>query len=269
MSKKINIGLPYKGGKGHNALWVISHFPAHNKFVTYCGGGASILINKTPVPAEIYNDINSEVVNFFKVLRNDGENLRELLSLTPYSREELDQALIYDNKDSDLEKARKTAVKALFSFNNRGFRAVANNNTSAPQRFNNWVEKDLQFVISRFKSITIENRDMFGLMKVHDSETTLHYFDPPYLGTDDYEDGMTEEQHIELAHYINNLEGMSIISGYPSALYDTLYPEDKFRKVMKSVNAGSISKGSMRTECLWISKNIKMNLFDSQGVELW
>lgn len=264
MSRKIPIALPYQGGKAHIAEWVISHFPAHKKYIEPFAGGASVLINKRPVPTEVYNDIDGEVVNFFSVLRNRGDELTRVLEMTPYAHEEYEDALIFDANDDELELARKTVVKAMFSFNGRGFRAVQNNNTSAPKRFSEYVH-GLGFVIDRFRGVTIENRDALELIKLHDSVDTLHYFDPPYVGTDNYENNYSDDDHRALADVAKDLDGMVIISGYPSALYDELYPEELFRKVYKSVNAGSITKGSMRTECLWISRNVSIGLFDDMG----
>ena len=160
-----------------------------------------------------------------------------------------------------MEQARRTAVKAMFSFNGRGFRAVANNNTSAPKRFIKYVD-GMDDIIDRFRNITVENRCVFELLKVHDSVDTLWYLDPPYVGTDDYENNFTEEQHRALAEKVKDLTGMVIVSGYQSSLYDELYPEKLFRRVSKKVNAGSLSKGSMRNEFLWISRNVCVGLFD-------
>lgn len=268
MGKHLPIALRYRGGKSKIAEWVISHFPPHKIYVEPFGGGASVLINKMPVASEIYNDINSEVVNFFRVLRGDkSSKLLEIIELTPYSRDEFD--LSYEPCSDILERARRTAIRSMMSFGGNGlsrgktgFRATANNNTSAPARFNKYPN-DLKFIIERFKSITIENRSALELIKIHDSKETLHYLDPPYVMNTRkslshlYDDEMTDENHQDLAIVVNSLKGMVIISGYDSKLYDTLYPT--FRKVYKNSMAASYQGGVSTVEVLWLSPNIQSN----------
>lgn len=97
----------YPGGKVRLSSWVISHFPRHKIYVEPFGGAAGVLLNKTPSPLEVYNDLNSDLVNFFRVLR-DKEKAAELirrLRLTPYAREEY-YSVYPMPKDDDIERAR-------------------------------------------------------------------------------------------------------------------------------------------------------------------
>jgi len=266
MGKHLPIALRYHGGKSKIADWVISHFPKHDIYVEPFGGGASVLLNKTPVKSEIYNDLNKEVVNFFSVLRSERKDeFLEMLYLTPYARDEFDMS--YEECDCVVEKARRTAVKSMMSFGGNGmsnsktgFRATANNKTSAPGRFARYP-KDLEMVINRFKEVTIENRNATELLKIHDSEDTLFYLDPPYVmdtrrcGSRLYRHEMTDEEHRDLAVAIKQLKGKVIISGYPSELYNELYAD--FRRVEKTSQANSQRGGVPTVEVLWLSKNIR------------
>jgi len=266
MGRHVPIALRYHGGKSKIAEWVISHFPKHDVYVEPFGGGASILLNKHPVKSEIYNDLNKEVVNFFRVLRSDqGEELIELLELTPYAKDEFNMS--YEECDCVIERARRTAIKSMMAFggngmtnNKTGFRATANNKTSAPGRFARYPE-ELRRVINRFKEVTIENRNAIKLLQIHDSEDTLFYLDPPYVmdtrksGTRLYVHEMTDEEHRDLAAVVHELKGKVIISGYPSKLYNELYTD--FRKVEKTSQANSQKGGVPTIEVLWLSKNIR------------
>ena len=80
----------YYGGKVRAAKWIISHFPAHDLYVEPFGGAAAVLLAKPPSKNEIYNDLRSDIVGFYRVLRNDEQRarLKQLISYTPYSREE-------------------------------------------------------------------------------------------------------------------------------------------------------------------------------------
>ena len=268
MARKVNVAIPRKGGKSNIVDWIISHFPTDFKtYVEPFGGGFSVGMNIVPVPTMVYNDTDGEIVNFFSVLRSRGDELVRMLELTPYSREEYEESLIM--VDDELEQARRTAVRAMMSFNGNGFRAVANNNTSAPKRFSRYVE-GLGGLIEVFKRLTVENRDATELIFAHDGPGTLFYFDPPYIGfEDDYFEKFNDDRHVALANQIKNIEGYAVVSGYDSEVMDELYPDTHFRKYIKSVNVGSFKKKSMRVEALWVSKNVPVGLFDDMGGREW
>lgn len=96
------------------APWIISHFPDHRVYVEPYGGAASVLLRKPRCYAEVYNDLDSEVVNLFRQVRDNGLELRRVLSLTPYSREEFFSA--WSQCDDPLEQARRTVVRAFMGF---------------------------------------------------------------------------------------------------------------------------------------------------------
>jgi len=265
MGKHLPIALRYLGGKSKIAEWTISQFPKHKTYGELFAGGAVTLINKPIVTNEIYNDKAGNVVNVFRVLRDHGELLKELLRLTPYSRDEF--MLSLEPTDNDIELARRTVIRSMMSFGgagiyntSSGFRAVANNNTSAPKRWMSYIEA-LDIIIERFRYVTIENRPAIELMPIHDSPETLYYLDPPYLqstrvkGSNQYEHEMSEQDHIDLANESHKCKGMIIISGYHSDLYDDLYKD--WQVLEKSSQAGSVKGGVKRTEVLWLSPNIR------------
>src|SRR5205085_2408495 len=100
----------YHGGKWRLAPWIIGHFPAH---VTYCepyGGGMSVLLRMKRSTVEIYNDLDRDVVTFFKVLRERTNDMVRAIELTPYSRSELD--LAYQPREDELERARRFYIRA-------------------------------------------------------------------------------------------------------------------------------------------------------------
>lgn len=97
--------LRYYGGKFNLAPWIISHFPEHKSYVEPCGGGASVLLQKQRSELETYNDIDGNVVNFFRVLRDQPEELIKKIWLTPWARTEYEMA--YQKCDDDIEKARR------------------------------------------------------------------------------------------------------------------------------------------------------------------
>lgn len=111
------------------APWIISHFPEHRVYVEPFGGGASVLLRKPRSYAEIYNDLDSEIVNLFRMVRDRGAELAKLLTLTPYAREEY--GTLHDD-DDPMEKARRTVIRSFMGFSstsihrNTGFRSDSN-----------------------------------------------------------------------------------------------------------------------------------------------
>ena len=104
--------LRYFGGKWMLAKWVIAHLPPHRIYVEPFGGAASVLMRKPRSYAEVYNDLDGDVVNLFRVLRSDrAPELIELIRLTPYCREEFE--LSYQDADCELEQARRLIVRGL------------------------------------------------------------------------------------------------------------------------------------------------------------
>lgn len=267
--------LRYFGGKWQLADWIMQYFPQHKVYVEPFGGGASVLLQKPPAFLDVYNDLNGDVVNFFKVLRNQEADLIRAIELTPYSREEHRLSKNLDT-DTDLERARKFYV---WSWQGRGrggarlqggwrFMRGDNRHNTTVYDWNNFDH--LWSVAYRLKQCQIENKDALNVIKAYDGADTLFYVDPPYLmatrgkkdgklsGKQQYAFDFTLEQHRQLAYTLNSITGMAIVSGYNSAYYDELYPDwIKVKKdVKKDNNAGEA------TEFLWISPKCRyVNLF--------
>ena len=251
--------LRWHGGKWLLAPWIISHFPKHQAYVEPFGGAASVLIRKPVSYAEIYNDLDQSVVNFFKVLRSDhAAELVEALRLTPFARDEFLEA--YGDSDDPVERARRLVIRSFMGFGSNGHNRAtgfrANSNRSGTTPAHDWINypDSLALLIHRLAGVTIENKDAKAVMAQHDAPTTLHYVDPPYLfGTradqgDDYAHELTDDDHAELLTFLRGLRGMVVLSGYPSAAYDAALSD--WRRVERDALADGAAK---RTEVLWIN----------------
>jgi DNA adenine methylase len=261
--------LKYHGGKWLLAPWILSYLPEHKVYCEPFGGGGSVLLRKNRAHEEIYNDLDSEIVNLFQVVRDNGEDLKKKLELTPYSRAEFE--LSYEPTNDSIEKARRTVVRSF----------MGRNPSSATQGKGSFKGKQVKSYITiahvwmkypdalaslteRLRGVIIENDDAIDVIKRHDSPETAFYVDPPYLpstrdvGTD-YRFEMSEEDHIKLAETLNSVKGKVILSGYPSELYNALYKD--WEKVEKE----SIADGHLpRTEALWL-RNIETSIFNFEG----
>lgn len=249
------------------APWIISNFPAHRTYVEPFGGGGSVLLRKPRSYAEVYNDLDGEIVNLFIVARDDGERLAMLCELTPFARTEFSQS--YEPSADPLEQARRTLARSFMGFGSNshnkktGFRANSNRSGTTPAH--DWMNYPdaLRTTIQRLRGIVIENRDALKCMQQHDSLETLHYVDPPYVmstrsdGHSDYSHEMTEVDHQVLAAGLADLKGMVIVSGYRCDLYGALYRG--WQRIDKAAYADGAAK---RIESLWLSPNIKAPGFD-------
>ncbi|MCE8002566.1 DNA adenine methylase [Billgrantia ethanolica] len=262
--------MRYHGGKSRIAEWVIDRFPAHKVYVEPFGGAANILMQKAPVRAEIYNDLDGEIVNVFRVLREPAtaERLAELCRLTPYARAEFD--LSQEPTSDPVEQARRTLFRAWASFGsagatrgNSGMRTFSRPDGSYLGVAKAWnrIAGAIDAFTDRLRDVVIENRPALNVIAQYDSLETLHYVDPPYLPeTRTYGSGryyrheMTVEDHGELLEGLQQLQGFVILSGYESRLYDERLAG---WQRLTLATSGSSRMGSVkRTECLWLSPRV-------------
>lgn len=256
------------------APWIIQHFPPHRYYTESFGGAASCLLQKDRCYSEIYNDLDGELVNLFRIVRDQGKELIEQLKFTPFAREEF--LLSYQPIADPMEKARRTVIRAFMGFgsnaHNRktGFRANSNRSGTTPAHDWRNYPYNLEFIIDRLRGVVIENRNALDIIKQHDDPQTLHYVDPPYLASvrgkgEDYAFEMNEEDHRKLAALLKTCKGMVIVSGYPSDLYDQdLYAE--WFKVERRALADGARK---RVEKLWLNNAAMAKLHFIQKSISW
>ncbi len=268
MSRPTRPVLRYHGGKWLLADWIIGQFPPHRIYVEPFGGAASVLLQKPRVYSEVYNDLDGEVVNLFRVLRESetARRLQEAVRLTPFAREEFLAA--YEPADDPVERARRIVVRGFMGFGsasaNRdhktGFRAQASRSGTTPARdWLNWPEA-VPAIVERLRGVTIESRPATEVIRQQDHPDALFYVDPPYPFSTRalprgavqpfcYRHEMSDDDHRALAEVLRSVRGAVVLSGYPCDLYDAeLYPD--WRRVDRPAMADGARD---RTEVLWFS----------------
>ncbi|HEX8268195.1 MAG TPA: DNA adenine methylase [Pyrinomonadaceae bacterium] len=274
MRKMIAFG--WYGGKYSHLDWLLPLLPKTTHYCEPFGGSAAVLINRDPAPVETYNDIYGEVVNFFRVLREQKEELIEAIGLTPFSRAEFEAAIKDDSaKLSELERARRFYILARQVRTGLAQKASAGRwahclltsragMAGAVSRWLGAVE-DLPLIAQRLLRVQIENAPAIEVIKRYDSDETLFYCDPPYPhesrgDSNAYANEMNDSQHRELAEVLHSIKGKVAISGYKCSLMEELYGDWQFveseEKVIHSVK-------QVRREILWtnyeLPENIKWN----------
>lgn len=261
--------LRYHGSKFRLAQWIVGFFPPH---LTYCepyGGGAGVLIRKERSSCEIYNDLDSDVVNLFKVLRcpNDRRELASQIALTPFSREEYGQC--FEPCEEKIERARRLVARSYMGFGSHshnianksnGFRVSHWDGKTAFKSYaNEWIgiPEALLAVAKRFEAVTIEQLPAIEIFSKYDSPNALFYVDPPYVRglRDDRNKGyaceMCDEDHRTLAWALKRLQGKVVISGYEGRLYRDLF--SSWHREEKETLANGQLGATPRLEVLWMN----------------
>jgi len=257
--------LRYFGGKWRLAEWIISNFPPHTCYAEPFAGAASVLIRKEPSYCEVYNDLNGLAVNFFKVLRERPDELIRAIALTPYSRAEYLQAHVVT--DNALENARRFAAWCWMGRGRGGvvevggwrFMRSATRGQTSDDDWNNMAH--LYDIAARLKDVQVESSDALDCIRRYDTPETLFYVDPPYVrstrsgrwASTAYVHEMDDAAHRALAATLLQAQGMVILSGYPSGLYDELYAG--WHRVETTARTDALASNRERTEVLWISPN--------------
>lgn len=226
--------FPYYGSKGRLAGRIVDLMPRHRVYVEPFAGSAAVLFSKAPAPVEVINDLDRNVITFFRALRTREDDLIRALRFTPYSREEYAAADLADETIDDLERARRFFVRATQGHNaaGSGGRAGWSNGIRAKHTdataTTNLVDR-LYELADRLRAVVVEHRDALEVIAAHDSPDTVFYLDPPYLadtrrcGRDYAHEADGQDFHRSLAAALSSAEGTVLLSGYPSPLYDELY----------------------------------------------
>ena len=247
--------LKYPGSKTRIASWIVSYIPEHEVYLEPFFGGGAVFFNKKPSRIETINDLSLEVFNYFKILRDKPDELIKLLELTPYSRQEYEEA--FQETDDEVEKARRFAVKCCqgFGCSNRyknGFRSSVGSLSPRTNSFCSDFPKVLQMASKRLQEAQIENQDALTLIERYNKKEVFIYADPPYpLSTRKnylYENEMTDDQHIKLLEALKKHKGKVMISSYENDLYDNHLVG--WRKEFKVTTAENSLK---RTEVIYMN----------------
>lgn len=264
-SKVTRPALRYFGGKFRLSKWILSQLPEHETYVEPFGGAMGVLLNKQPAHFEIYNDLDGEVVNFFRVLRDHPDELIRLITLTPFSRKEQQEAMIEKGGLEDIERARRLYIRSWQSHGGgrskwkSGWRYQYNNNRGKAT-ISDWNEIDhLWSIVARLKTVQIECDHALKVMKRYDAADVLFYLDPPYMNSTlsnrwelkAYSYGMDDAMHEEILQMVVNMKGMVAISGKRHELYDRYL--EGWVCLQKTVPTDF---NSMSIENLWLSPNL-------------
>lgn len=259
--------LKYPGGKWKIADWILSHLPEHKVYLEPFFGSGAVFFNKKPSYIETINDLDGNIINLFRVCREQPEELAKLINLTPFSREEFINCYdIYSDDLDDVERARRTLVRYHQSFGTSNSSKNSWRNVQSaggPRCATMW--NDLPETIieccGRIKQAQIENIDAIELIKRYNSADTLIYCDPPYLSSlrkkNMYKCELDLSYHNELLCVIKDSKAKIIISGYDNDLYNKKL-SDWYCDETDTI----AQMGLKRREKIWMNYAYNKTLFD-------
>jgi DNA adenine methylase len=225
--------LRYFGGKWALAPWIIARLPPHRVYVEPFGGAASVLLRKPRSTIEVYNDLDEEIVGLFRTVQDPQacQALMRRLRRTPYARREFERAF-EPSKDPVIRAARAIVRayqafhhEALFNLRKKTF-ADARHRNSRYCKAHEWrnYPRSLAAIFRRLQGVIIECRDAMEVIRAQDGRDTLFFVDPPYLPStrskSGYRHELDAEQHRRLLECLRKVQGLVVLAGYPSALYD-------------------------------------------------
>lgn len=230
--KMVNSPIKWAGGKSRLRKQIIPIIPAHTCYVEPFGGGAWVLLGKKPSQVEIYNDIDGELVNFFRIIKNRPQDFMDAFEWELVSREEFERLAYIDTTTLDeVERARRLfylimagwggelnypRLQTSITDGGHGNRLIGALKT---------LEKRIRPVHDRLRTVIVENLDWEALINRYDSPTTVFYVDPPYPGNGvNYKHNMKSwEDHERLATRLAHAQGKWIVSSYDRPEVRTLY----------------------------------------------
>jgi DNA adenine methylase len=264
--KRKKIAFGWYGGKYSHLEWLLPLLPQSPHYCEPFAGSAAVLLNRSPVPVETYNDLDGELVNFFKMLRDNSDELIRLIALTPFSREEYFTAIYGETENiSNVERARRFYVRArqtrtgLAQKASLGRWANCKNTSRAGMSgvVSRWLGgvDALDTIAGRLLRVQIENRPATDIISLYDDAETLFYCDPPYLhetrgDVNAYAYEMDEAQYQEFAEAINNCKGLAAVSGYDHPIMNKLFKKGKWIKSFETKRSIHSTK-DLRQEVLW------------------
>lgn len=282
-SEKLRSPIAWLGGKSAMVKNLRPLITPHLTYVEVFGGGASLLFGKEPSPVEVYNDLDSGLVSFFRVLRDPDKfpRLYELCSFTPYSREEFDYCRkTWQDCTDDVDRAYRWFVVARMSFGGMFGKSwgsvVTSTSRGMASTCSAWlgIIELLPIIHERMRKVQIEHADFRSIFSRFDTPDTFFYADPPYIPetrkSGGYQHELSMDDHRELVQILLGLKGSVMLSGYAHPIYEPLAQAGWKRLDFDTVccvagrtrtsglkGRGNVKEKQKRVESIWLNPHLQ------------
>lgn len=262
--------LKYPGSKWRIAGDIVDRIPEHHTYLEPFFGSGAVFFSKEPSKIEMINDLDNNVPNLFRCIRDDPEKLASIVAATPYARYEYERAFASNDEQDNFKRAADFLVMCWqgHGFRTNGYRVGWKNDVHGRESMyalRNWynLPKIILQTAERLRCVQIDNRPALEVIKRFNYQNVFMYIDPPYiLGTRtarQYKYEMTDEDHIELLEVLKESNAMIMISGYESDLYDNMlkgWYKEQFRS--------NAEYGGNRVETIWMNYERQLNINEFQ-----
>lgn len=256
--------MTYYGGKQKLVPTILPLFPEHDLYTESFAGGAALFFAKEPSEMEVLNDLNSEIINFYRVVKEDFISLQKMIAITLHSRKQHQDAdVIYNNPHlfNNLQRAWAVWVLASQSFASGLDKAWGYDkakNTTTKKIHNKGAMFTEEYAI-RLQNVQLECADALYIISSRDTPRAFHYQDPPYFNSDcGHYGGYTEEQFEKLLKLNAEISGKFLLSSYPSDILAKYVKKCGWHQIMVeqqvSVNKG---KGKKKIEVMTANYPLK------------
>lgn len=231
---------------------ILPLIPKHKIYIEPFFGGGAVYWAKERSDFEVINDVNSNIINFYEVLKHDFFKLRELVETTLHSRDVYKCALTIYSLPQMFGRVQR--AWAFWVVTNQGFATKIgtwgyDRSGTRAKALANKIEAFKEDLEERMRFSTIECNDAVKVIKVHDSVDSFFYIDPPYIESNQGHYGGYEEKHfVDLLNTLEKIEGKFLLSSYPSSILDDFIKSNKWHSkgVSKALTAGNGAKLNTR-----------------------
>ena len=262
---KIHLKTPisYYGGKQSLLPVILPMIPEHHLYCEPFCGGAAVFWGKEPSPVEVINDLNSEVINFYKTMQTEFEALYELVQATLQSRKQhADAGVIYKYPHlfSNVDRAWAFWVQCNQSFSakiNSGW-AYARKKNSCEKKTDNGKARFKEVFKERLKYVQIECNNALKVISSRDTESSFFYVDPLYPDTDQgHYSGFSINDFEELLTLLSGIKGKFLVSSYDYDLLTEVANAQGWYQVKKEMRiTASKEEGKKKIEVLTANYSI-------------
>jgi DNA adenine methylase len=267
--------LTYYGAKVTIAERIVALLPSHSHYVEPFAGSLAVLLAKPPTDLETVNDIDGDLMTFWRVLRDQPDEFERVCVLTPHSRGE--HKASFEPALTDMERARRVWVRLTQgrsgTLRRTGWKSYTNpdGTSSSMPRYLAGYSARIPPAAARLARVSLECRPALEVVAAYGAEPrALLYVDPPYLGSVrslNYQHEMPDEaDHRELAEALCAVRATVVLSGYPSPLYEALYAGWNRAEIRTAT--GQSQEWTARTEVLWSNRPFpvaQMDLFTEEA----
>lgn len=246
--------IRYWGGKQQLAERIISLIPMHECYVEPFFGGGAVFFRKGMSKVEIINDLNDNMVNFYKTIKRSFPKLHDEVDVTLYSEWQYKEA-----KELWLNSAHKDSILrawSVFVLSHQSFSGIMGNSwafsdtSNLAKRFDNVKQMFDERYVKRLEQVQIFCRDALNVIGNCDSPDTFHFIDPPYYNADmGHYDGYSEEDFKALLELLQTVKGNFLLTTYPSDLLAEYSAKNGWRTIENKMHLSASNRaGKTKTE---------------------